>query len=191
VSERVKEIFNTGNKLEKLVFGVSKGIFTGNNEYFLKYWYEINGLDANWHKYSKSGGNSRWYGLLLYVLRWKNNGEKLKNFSGAGLGASKYYDKNHIVWSGLTSGDISFRYENETIWFDDVAPAIIFNNHKFNTDNSYLLALCNNKITNYFLKLINPTFHYQIGDIKKIPIIFPKFPEIKRQQRNIVGLCSK
>ena len=137
VSERVRKLFIKGNKLNDISYAITKGIFTGKNDYFLKLWFEINCNDENWEKYSKSGGNNKWYGLLLYVLRWHNNGYELKNYNGAGLGAVKYYNRYHIVWSGLTSGDISFRFESKNLWFDDVAHAIIFDeqNYRFITVN--------------------------------------------------------
>ncbi len=185
VSEKVKQSFQSSIKIEDLAFAISKGIFTGNNDYFLKYWHEVNNINSNWKKYSKSGGNNRWYGLLTHVLRWHSNGEELKKFKGAGLGASKYYDKPHIVWSGLTSGDTSFRYEPRFVWFDDVAPAIIFDHNQFDKHANYLLGFGNSIVANFFLKLINPTFHYQIGDIKSLPIKLAS-EELKSNINNLV-----
>ena len=142
-------------------------------------------IGNEWKKYSKAGGNQKWYGLSSYILRWHNNGNEIKSFSGAGLGASKYFGKPHIVWSGLTSSSISFRYEENNIWFDDVSPAIIFSNL---SEVEYLLGIGNSKFVNEILKIINPTLHYQIGDIKKIPIIFSKNIKIKEC---IIGIVKK
>lgn len=189
VSDRVREIFETSNKLEENVFGITKGIFTGKNDYFLKVWQEIDikKINKEWKSYSKAGAARKWYGLNSYVLKWINDGEELKNFSGAGLGASKYYGKEHIVWSGLTSGAISFRWDSKDIWFDDVSPAIIFD-EKINKEQlSYFLGLGNSKFCNSILELINPTMHFQIGDIKKIPLIF----SIEKKQEQIYFLVQE
>ena len=187
VSDKVREIFEKNQKLGDIGEAITKGIFTGKNDYFLKLWQEVNfsKIGNEWKKYSKAGGNQKWYGLSSYILRWHNNGNEIKSFSGAGLGASKYFGKPHIVWSGLTSSSISFRYEENNIWFDDVSPAIIFSNL---SEVEYLLGIGNSKFVNEILKIINPTLHYQIGDIKKIPIIFSKNIKIKEC---IIGIVKK
>ena len=178
VSDKIREIFEKNQKLGEVGEAITKGVFTGKNEYFLKLWQEVSfsKIGNDWRKYSKAGGNQKWYGLSSYILRWHNDGEEIKSFSGAGLGASKYFGKPHIVWSGLTSSSISFRYEENNIWFDDVSPAIIFSNL---SEVEYLLGIGNSKFVNKILEIINPTLHYQIGDIKKIPVIFSKNIKIK------------
>ena len=154
-------------------FAIVKGIFTGNNSYFLKLWYEVSSLSINneWKKYAKAGGSLRWYGLDSYVVRWHNEGKELKEFEGAGLGASKYYGKHHFVWSGLTTSAISFRMEPDDVWFDDVSPAVIFNSDSDIQLQNYMIGFGNSCIARYLLKLFNPTLHYQISDIKKLPLL--------------------
>ena len=174
VSERMIDIFFKNKCLEYYSDTITKGIFTGNNDYFLKLWTEVNKkhIGIDWMPYSKAGMKRKWFGLNSYVLRWKNEGEELKKFKGAGLGAFKYYNRKHIVWSGLTSGSISFRYDNDCYWFDDVSPAVVFTDGTHKTEINYIIGLCNSNIINSILKIINPTFHYQIGDIKKLPTIW-------------------
>ena len=101
-----------------------------------------------------------------FFLLWDNNGEKLKNEPRAGVGASKYYGLEHLVWSGISTGLASFRYDDKMIFFDDVSPAIVFEN----APNFYLLGVLNSVVVVEVLKLIAPTMHFQAGDIKLIPI---------------------
>lgn len=186
VSDKIREIFEKNQKLGDIGEAITKGIFTGKNDYFLKLWQEVNfsKIGNEWKKYSKAGGNQKWYGLSSYILRWHNNGNEIKSFSGAGLGALKYFGKPHIVWSKLTSSSISFRYDEEDVGFDDASPAIIFNE---NTQKNleYILGLGNSIISKYALEFINPTMNYQIGDIKRVPIIFYKNKIIELVQQNI------
>ena len=164
VNENFVDIFSTHNMLSGIYPYITKGIFTGDNNRFLRFWFEISNTESGWVKYSKGGKKRKWYGNTEHVLNWKENGAELRSFPGSGLGACKYYNKDHIAWSGLTSGDISFRYETDNIWFDDVSPSIVLNEK-----DDYLLGLLNSKPIQYILDLLNPTLHYQIGDIKKIP----------------------
>jgi hypothetical protein len=39
---------------------------------------------------------------------------------------------------------------------------------------SYLLAIVNSKYVNEILKILNPSFHVKINDIKRIPIIIDR-----------------
>lgn len=151
--------------LASTVPNVTKGIFTGHNARFIRFWHEVSYLEKGWNLYSKGGARRKWLGNVEHVLNWKDGGRDLCAFDGAGLGAAKYFGKERFAWSGLTSGDVSFRYESGDIWFDDVSPSIIFDKPDF-----ALLGLLNSKVTQYFLNILNPTLHYQIGDIRRVPV---------------------
>ena len=167
VSNQFCEAFDA-KTVESYSFKVCKGGFTGNNDKYLRLWYEISNIYLNgvWHKYSKGGGFRKWYGNSQHVIYWKNNGEELKNNPKAGMGASQYYGKPHFVWSGISTGLPSFRYDEDDVYFDDVSPAIIFSEGK----NWYLLGLLNSAVVSKILALIAPTIHFQAGDIKSIPV---------------------
>ena len=167
VSENLISCFKEKN-VESVALSVCKGSFTGNNNKYLRLWYEVNIISVpdKWHPYSKGGAFRRWYGNSLSLIMWENNGEKLKKEPKAGVGASKYYGKEHLVWSGISTGLASFRYDPKDIYFDDVSPAVIFE-CKFNWQ---LLGALNSKVMISFLKLIAPTMHFQAGDIKVLPL---------------------
>ena len=185
VNNNFIDIFSTCNKLLENYPNISKGIFTGDNNRFLRFWFEVSNNVLGWKKYSKGGKRRKWYGNTEHVLNWKDNGNELKSFSGSGLGASKYYGREHLTWSGLTGGDISFRYEKADIWFDDVSPSIILDEK-----NNYLLGLLNSKPIQYILDMLNPTLHYQIGDIKKIPYIERDKEMVTKLADELVGYAK-
>ena len=157
-------------RLSEFAMRICKGCFTGNNEKFLRYWHEVSheGIsEDNWHLYSKGGAFRRWYGNTEHVIKWKNAGAELKAFPKSGMGPSKYYGMPHFVWSGLTSGAPSFRSESDGVFFDDVAPALIFKEDK----PLSLLAFLNSSVVTEMLSFIAPTLHFQAGDIKQLPVI--------------------
>ncbi|MFG6367348.1 MAG: BREX-1 system adenine-specific DNA-methyltransferase PglX [Lachnospiraceae bacterium] len=157
-----------GKNVEKVVLKVCKGIFTGNNDKYLRLWYEVNNfsIPIKWNPYSKGGVFRRWYGNSQFLIMWENEGEALKKEPKAGVGASKYYKKEHFVWSGISTGVASFRYDPKNVYFDDVSPAIVFRHDV----NWKLLGVLNSKVMTEFLKLIAPTMHFQAGDIKVLPL---------------------
>ena len=178
---RTFALFESGDTIGSNSYAVTKGIFTGDNKRFLRLWTEVafTKINSEWRKYTKSGGSLRWFGLESYVLFWGKNGNELLSFEGSGCGASKYFGNSHIVWSGLSSNAISFRYDDDDVWFDDVSPSIVFNTQTEDY-KLFLLAFGNSKVCNYLLKVINPTFHYQAGDIKKLPFVSVN-PSIKER----------
>lgn len=167
VSKKFSSIFDN-KALELYAKKICKGIFTGNNNFYLKLWYEINDVNANkkWHKYSKGGKFRRWYGNSEYVVLWADEGKALRSEPKAGIGASQYYGLEHFVWSGISTGLSSFRYDEKEIYFDDVSPAVIFDD----IPQMFLLGILNSVVVIEVLKLIAPTMHFQAGDIKVIPI---------------------
>ncbi len=167
-SDKIYNIFNSKN-VEESVYHVSKGIYTGKNEYFIRFWHEINldGIDTKWIHYGKGGKARKWYGNYIEVLLWENNAKELKEFKGSGLGASKYFGKETVVWGKIGSSRTCFRY-NGCYAFDDGTPAIIFKDEP----DFYLLGFLNTKVVSGIIKIIAPTLNVQIGDVRSIP--YPK-----------------
>ena len=167
VSEKFVSIFEF-DTIEKYSLKVCKGGFTGNNDKYLRFWFEVcyGEIPCKWNCYSKGGSFRKWYGNSQHVIYWFNDGFDLKNDDKAGVGASKYYGKEHFVWSGISSGYASFRYDIKNTFFDDVSPAIIFSN----TVNWAILGLCNSMVVKSVLEIVAPTMHFQAGDIKQIPV---------------------
>ena len=167
-SEKIVQVFSS-NTVEDYALKVCKGGFTGDNNKYLRLWQEVDctKIPISWNPYSKGGSFRRWYGNSEYVVRWDNDGYELKNDPRAGFGASKYYGKEHLVWSGISVGFPSFRYDPHNVYFDDVSPAVVFEK-QFNWK---LLALLNSNVVVSILKIIAPTMHFQAGDIRAIPVV--------------------
>ncbi|GEB77832.1 BREX-1 system adenine-specific DNA-methyltransferase PglX [Sporolactobacillus inulinus] len=186
-TEKIIEAFDKNESLAAKVYMITKGIFTGDNERFIRLWHEVNYLDIqnrSWNKYSKGGGFRKWYGNSIFVVRWKNEAEELKAFEGSGLGASKYFNKEHFVWSKISSSNISFRYDERNTFFDDASPAVLFEKR---TDMT-LLAILNSKAVKSFLEILSPTMNFQIGDIKKIPVS-DRIGKYRETVENLVRKC--
>jgi len=63
---------------------VCGGLTTGQNERFLRFWWELypknQEKDKDWVGYAKGGAFNKWYGNLWLKINWKNEGYELKNF---------------------------------------------------------------------------------------------------------------
>ena len=63
------------------------GMQTGNNDLFLRFWYEPSKEEVShfvhnkkWFSYNKGGTQRKWYGNLDLVVNWENNGRDIKAF---------------------------------------------------------------------------------------------------------------
>lgn len=159
-----------------------KGIDTGDNNRFLRLWYEINrnnmcigfndykkALESkyDYYPYNKGGGYRKWYGNNEYVLFWGENGYELKNYNKSNLRNKDYYRKQGLTWSTVTTSNFSIRIFNNGYYFDNGGCCLFINNIK------YYLGLLNSKVHNYFQQL-SPTLNFQPGDIGRIPVLMKR-----------------
>ena len=171
INNEIINVFSNSKKLGDLM-PVKKGMDTGNNSKYLRFWFEISNLkftpffkNAKWVPYDKGGSFRKWYGNNEYVINWDNDGYELKN-SKANLRSKHLYFKKSITWNALSSSKTCFRFsEFESIF--DSAGSSLFPESNMN----YYLGLLNSNQTQLFLDIINPTLNYGAGSMSNVPII--------------------
>lgn len=161
-----------------------KGLDTCDNGTFTRMWYEIErsrfSLDKEdtsdtythkWYPYCKGGGYSKWYGFMERVVNWENDGEILRNLrDNHGKIKSRpqnirYYFKEGLTWSTITSYKLSLRYMNRCI-FGGGGSAMFCEK-----DMYVYLGYINSCVTEYALSLLNPTLNFLVGDILSLPVV--------------------
>ena len=172
--DKLIESFNKGKYL-KDICNIKAGMVTGNNSKFLRLWHEININDSSlqstenikWVPYSKGGFYRKWWGNQDYLINWKNNGEEMRKLKSSRPGDSKYYFKESLSWTSVTSGKISFRYYPNGFLYDTKGPNIFLNKEK-----EYIFGFLNSNVCHDILELISPTIDYSMGKLSYLPIIF-------------------
>src|SRR5690606_115316 len=88
ISANLREIFKNG--ILSYYAPVRKGIDTGKNDIFLRFWYEVScqnlsllDSDKKWFIYIKGGSLRKWYGNVDLVVNWENDGYEIRNFKGS------------------------------------------------------------------------------------------------------------
>ena len=158
-----------------------KGLDTGENDKYLRYWFEVSskkmGIQCvssedfalrkkKWAPHDKGGDFRRWYGNKDWVINWENNGYELHN-SKANLRSEQYYFNTALTWGTLSSGKINFRLSDYGA-ISNTAGSSVYPN----SNTNYLLALLNTPVTQYILDIISPTLNYSAGPVAMIPIMF-------------------
>lgn len=161
------------------------GMTTTDNTRFLRLWEEINcqkigfgygniadtqDMKYKWFPFCKGGDFRRWAGNESFVVNWFNNGEEIRIAAeGATGGRLVNIDcalRECLVWTKISSANISLRMKKQGIFFSDAAPGVFANRETL----YYLLALLNTKYANEIIKLINPTLNFVPGAVSSVPV---------------------
>lgn len=155
------------------------GLFTYDNERFLRLWFEVNSQDIDfcldtfdnqtgkWLPHNKGGKFRRWYGNLEYIVWYKDHGKDVKCV-GIVNNEDGYLARN-ITWSAMSTVNNPFRLTPIGTSFDSNKGPFIHNNK--NDDIGYLLGFLNTKIAGRIFGILNPTISLQNGDLDRVPII--------------------
>ena len=118
---------------------------THNNEKYLRYFWEIQQSDQHWVCYANGGDYRKYAGNELQVINWSENARDFYNSHG-GLCNKKFWNKEGITWSLITSTSYSFRIKTKYSQYSSGSPTIF--NSSYKCDNK-VLAFLNSPIANY------------------------------------------
>lgn len=154
------------------------GFSTGDNDKFVRYWYEIDFSDialnlSSWNEYNPNvqkylpfvagGPFRRWYGNQFLVVNWALSHEMHRPRTTY----KDLYLQSGITWNAITSGNISSRYYGQGLLFEHAAASLFPNNeytyHKF-------LAFLNTKVFQGVLKMLNPTLNNGADVVSSVPM---------------------
>ena len=188
------------------------GLLTGNNDRFLRFWYEISfellGIgytheqakvdpQKKWYPINQYGEYRKWYGNNLIVFDWWNDGFNIKKFKMDRYLAGEAEKKNSMCWnedtyfmSGVTwnrisTNKFSARMSPEGNTAGSSSPIYFPKKREY-----YLLALFNSCVFSSIVAFLNPTVSFQTADIEKVPVIFGS-EEIDTLARENVELAKQ
>lgn len=184
-NKRVIESF--AKSLKASDFGkTSKGLITGDNAYSMRVWWEIEKnkicfsaqsfddaevASHEWFPCNKGGAFRKWYGNEEYIIHWINDGANLLAHAKSIGHNFQNYDsaikfKPYISWSDLTSGSPSFRIKNH-----DISEHCGMSFVPSEEDIPFFLALFNSNTGSYMFNILSPTYHLNIGELEKFPVV--------------------
>ena len=169
-----------------------QGFKTGDNERFLRFWFEpsiekeslyykIEG--RKWYPCTKGGDFRRWYGNLEYVVDWEEDGFRIKHFVDE-KGKLRSRPQNlqinfhpAISWSSISSSKIHFRKCGNQVMYESKGPVLL------PVDNiDYVLGYVNTKVYQSFIDIVAPTLDYSEGAVLKVPY--------KYDEKNAEQICT-
>lgn len=181
-SEVTYEAFSANEKIREHAWGCN-GMTTGENDRFLRLWFEVGSRSseyrsssaaeakrsgATWFPYNKGGDFRKWYGNEEWVIDWKDDGKRARDYGHLVPRSQKYMFLPEITWSKISSGKAAFRYKDKGHLFD-VAGLCLFPNEG-KADLS-LLAFCNSSVAQSFLSFLCPTLNFEVGGVCSMPFV--------------------
>ncbi|MFQ1892716.1 BREX-1 system adenine-specific DNA-methyltransferase PglX [Aeromonas veronii] len=186
VSDLVRSAFTSEITIESK-FKPRKGIDTGNNEKFLRHWFEVsiykvdfqcnsevdsNNTGKKWFPYNKGGDFRKWYGNFHYLIDWEQSGFRVRNYTDdngkvrSNLRNQSFFFKEGITWTDISSSSFGARYLPSGFMCDNAGSACYGESILLPT----VLGMLTSKVAFQFLKVLNPTLHFQAGNISSLPL---------------------
>lgn len=171
IREEYIKLFST-NSLKEFV-DANEGLKTGDNQRFIRYWFEVDINDTNlkkklnnvkWYKITKGGQFRKWYGNNEEILNYEDNGRELKDFKKSSITAESNYFKENVTWTRVTTSKISFRYTPEGS-IPNMAGLALYSYKNLKV----ILGLLNSKVVKSILEIMNPTMNFPPGIVSSIP----------------------
>src|ERR1019366_5560587 len=129
---------------------------------------------CRWFSYIKGGPYRKWFGNRIYLVDWAENGSRLQttrhptedrvwatNFN------LDYIFKPNANWGDVTSGSFSARSSGGGELFDATGLSC-FPSPEL---SPYVLGFLNSRLVEVCLRALNPTLHYQAGNIADLPFL--------------------
>lgn len=179
---------------------VKIGMGTGNNDLFLKLWWEvknytidfamadatlINSSSKKYYPYSKGGERKRWYGNQEYVVWYDEAGQnQMKQTSGhRENGGYDYYFHKGMTWTYSTMAAFCARIMPTGFVFDVNGSSLFLPEKYYN----YVLCFLQSCVGRFIIDSTKSAFSIQAGTIRNLPIIGETNDEIE----NLANECVR
>ena len=168
------------------------GMQTNDNLRFVREWFEVNFHkfypcydkkrnfpDAKWFPMVKGGGYRKWYGNIMSVVNWENDGYEIKqaNIGAAGgrIVAEEFYFLEGLTWTHTTySQPFSIRYMPTGVLINVEGPAIF----ELNKNKWYILACLNSVVAGDVFEKVVSSIHYSASELGQFPVMLDRNADI-------------
>ena len=174
------------------------GLITMDNNRFVREWHEVSlnnvslykGEDRGWVPYNNGGAFRKWFGNHENVVRWKNDGQEVKQYAQDKNGSISrtvvgqgHYFKPGISWNAISTEKIGVRR---------FPPGFIFSNASMcafggESDLRVVCSVLNSNAAPHFLRILAPSVNFGALQIGAVP--FPQTPSSSLISDNFEWAC--
>ncbi len=159
---------------------ITGGMTTGDNERFLRRWFEVSQSRSchtadsastavesgrRWFPYNKGGGARSWFGNRDFYVNWEQDGREILSTGRATPRSRARYFQESLTYSATGSASLSIRYSDPGFIFDAKGSSCFSNSGGLLPCLGYLAS----STASYLLRALNPTIEFQTGDLSRLP----------------------
>lgn len=172
-------LFKPKDTLRNYDIHPATGLQTGDNNSFIRYWFEISNKqrEYKWLSLNNGGDARKWYGNFISCINWENNGTAIKSHKSSVIRNVQYYFKKGATWSRISSEFFAIRYLPEGFIFDQAGDSFFTKNEH---DIFLMIGFLNSPIGFSIMKIICPTLNATAGSLELFP--YPDSDKIIRSE---------
>ncbi|OYO20882.1 restriction endonuclease [Enemella dayhoffiae] len=159
---------------------ITGGMTTGDNERFIRRWFEVSQSRAchsarsvseavesrrRWFPYNKGGGARSWFGNRDFYVNWEDDGREILATGRATPRSRARYFQESLTYSATGSTSLSIRYSEPGFIFDAKGSSCFSDGGSLLSSLGYLAS----SSASYLLRALNPTIEFQTGDLSRLP----------------------
>ena len=172
---------------------IRQGMSTGNTPKWVREWTEVafTRIDKTcssfselskstgiWFPYNKGGEFRKWFGNNLNIIDYQNDGFGMKSDYNSGknpgfrLVSNEFFCRPGLTWTDISTA-LGARYQSAGFIFENTG-SMGFSGTISEMEGLVLLCSC---VSTYFMKILNPSLHYSVGDLRRIPMVAEVFKD--------------
>ncbi len=159
---------------------ITGGMTTGDNERFIRRWFEVSQSRTchsarsaseavesrrRWFPYNKGGGARSWFGNRDFYVNWEDDGREILATDRATPRSRARYFQESLTYSATGSTSLSIRYSEPGFIFDAKGSSCFSDSGSLLSSLGYLAS----STASYLLRALNPTIEFQTGDLSRLP----------------------
>ena len=178
--DEILSAISQSKSVEEVAEAVLEGLSTGDDDRFLRSWWEVRSDDIGpkerYRSIAMGGDPLEYFDSPEMVVDWASEGETLRNFEGSHLRNEGYYGDEGIHFRKF--GNYFTVRKHEAGWFFTPTARLI-KTDSIETDFAVMAMLCSSMIR-YILSVLNPQIHFNISAVESVPA------ELSKESRRLV-----
>lgn len=181
LSDVARDLFSENEPLGEALH-ITGGMTTGDNERFLRRWFEVSQNRSchtarsaseateshrRWFPYNKGGGARSWSGNRDFYVNWEGDGREILATGRATPRSRGRYFQESLTYSATGSTSLSIRYSDPGFIFDAKGSSCFSDTGGLLASLGYLAS----STASYLLRALNPTIEFQTGDLSRLPSV--------------------
>ncbi len=147
---------------------VKEGTNTGDNERFLRWFWEPRGSSATegarWVPYAKGGAYQKWAGVDWLVVDWEPDGQVIRSFPGSTIRNERFFHRPGFTYTRMASGAMGCRVMTPGLFHGTGAGVF----PRAGVDGLSVAALLNARASSYLLRVTTQSLDFSAGYVARM-----------------------